>query len=195
MNKLSLQPPSLRLASSTPSTPSTMVIDILLLILLALAVYKGWTKGFIMAIFVFVSYFVALALAFHFSGTVEGYINTHSSSDSKWFSFLSFVLVMIAGIIAVRLVGKVIEKSAELLMLGFFNRLMGIVVMAFIYATFFAVILVYCSRFGLLGDGQADSKSFSYLIRYGQWLVSQFSEWLPALKNLFNDIKGSVKKD
>ncbi len=195
MNKLSLQPPSLRLASSTPSTPSTMVIDILLLILLALAVYKGWTKGFIMAIFVFVSYFVALALAFHFSGTVEGYIKTHSSSDSKWFSFLSFALVMIAGIIAVRLVGKVIEKSAELLMLGFFNRLMGIVVMAFIYATFFAVILVYCSRFGLLGDGQADSKSFSYLIRYGQWLVSQFSEWLPALKNLFNDIKGSVKKD
>ena len=172
-----------------------MIIDILLLILLALAVYKGWTKGFIMAIFVFVSYFVALALAFHFSGTVEGYIKTHSSSDSKWFSFLSFVLVMIAGIIAVRLVGKVIEKSAELLMLGFFNRLMGIVVMAFIYATFFAVILVYCSRFGLLGDGQADSKSFSYLIRYGQWLVSQFSEWLPALKNLFNDIKGSVKKD
>jgi hypothetical protein len=72
---------------------------------------------------------------------------------------------------------------------------MGIVVMAFVYATFFAVILVYCSRFGLLGDGQADSKSFSYLIRYGQWLVSQFSEWLPALKNLFNDIKGSVKKD
>ena len=173
-----------------------MVIDILLLILLALAVYKGWTKGFIMAIFVFVSYFVALALAFHFSGTVEGYIKTHSSSDSKWFSFLSFVLVMIAGIIAVRLVGKVIEKSAELLMLGFFNRLMGIVVMAFIYATFFAVILVYCKRFNIISEGNSsDSRTFTYLINYGQWLVSQFSEWLPALKNLFNDIKGSVKKD
>ena len=196
MNKLSLQPPSLRLASSTPSTPSTMVIDILLLILLALAIYKGWTKGFIMAVFVFVSYFVALALAFHFSGTVEGYIKTHSSSDSKWFSFLSFVLVMIAGIIAVRLVGKVIEKSAELLMLGFFNRLMGIVVMAFIYATFFAVILVYCKRFNIISEGNSsDSRTFTYLINYGQWLVSQFSEWLPALKNLFNDIKGSVKKD
>ena len=103
-----------------------MLIDILLLILLALAVYKGWSKGFIMAVFVFISYFVALALAFHFSGSVEGYIRKHSSSDSKWFSFLSFILVMIGGIIAVRLVGKLIEKSAELLMLGFFNRLMGL---------------------------------------------------------------------
>ena len=173
-----------------------MIIDILLLILLALAIYKGWTKGFIMAIFVFVSYFVALALAFHFSGTVEGYIRTHSSSDSKWFSFLSFILVMIAGIIAVRLVGKLIEKSAELMLLGIVNRFLGILVMCNIYITFFAVILVYCSRFSLLGDGQAiDSKSFSYLIQYGHWLVSHFSEWLPALKNLFNDIKESVKKD
>jgi membrane protein required for colicin V production len=173
-----------------------MIIDILLLILLVLAIYKGWTKGFIMAVFVFVSYFVALALAFHFSGTVEGYIRTHSSSDSKWFSFLSFILVMIAGIIAVRLVGKLIEKSAELMLLGLVNRFLGILVMCCIYITFFAVILVYCSRFGLLGDVQAtDSKSFSYLMRYGQWLVSQFSEWLPALKNLFNDIRDSVKKD
>ena len=173
-----------------------MIIDILLLILLALAIYKGWTKGFIRAIFVFVSYFVALALAFHFSGTVEGYIRTHSSSDSKWFSFLSFILVMIAGIIAVRLVGKLIEKSAELMLLGLVNRFLGILVMCNIYITFFAVILVYCSRFSLLGDGHAiDSKSFSYLMRYGHWLVSHFSEWLPALKNLFNDIKESVKKD
>jgi membrane protein required for colicin V production len=172
-----------------------MVIDILLLILLVLALYKGWTKGFIMAIFVFVSYFVALALAFHFSGTVEGYMRSHSSGDSKWFSFLSFILVLIAGIIAVRLVGKLIEKSAELMLLGLVNKLLGILVMAIIYTTFFAVTLVYCNRFGLVGDGQTiDSRSASYLMQYGHWLVSHFSEWMPALKNLFNDARGLVKQ-
>lgn len=176
--------------------PSSMVIDILLLILLALAIYKGWTKGFIMAIFVFVSYFVALALAFHFSGTVEGYMRSKSEGDGKWFSFLSFLLVMVAGIIAVRLIGKLIEKSAELMMLGFINRLMGILVMFCIYATFFAVILVYCKRFGIVNDGySADSKSFSYTINYGEWLVSHFSEWLPALKNLFKDAGGFIEKN
>jgi membrane protein required for colicin V production len=172
-----------------------MLTDILLLILLVLAVYKGWTKGFIMAIFVFISYFVALALAFHFSGTVEGYIRSNSSSDSKWYSFLAFILVMIAGIIAVRLVGKLIEKSAELMLLGLVNRMLGILVMATIYITFFAVILVYCSRFGLMGDGQAsDSKSLGYLMKYGHWLVAHFSEWMPALKNLFNDARGIIKQ-
>jgi len=173
-----------------------MAIDILLLILLALAVYQGWTKGFIMAVFVFISYFVALALAFHFSGTVEGYIRSHSSSDSKWFSFLSFILVLIAGIIAVRLVGKIIEKSAELMLLGLVNKLLGILVMSVIYVTFFAVILVYCNRFGMVGDGQAtESKSLNYMMGYGQWLVSHFSEWLPALKNLFNEARIIVNKN
>jgi membrane protein required for colicin V production len=173
-----------------------MAIDILLLILLALAVYQGWTKGFIMAVFVFISYFVALALAFHFSGTVEGYIRSHSSSDSKWFSFLSFILVLIAGIIAVRLVGKIIEKSAELMLLGLVNKLLGILVMSVIYVTFFAVILVYCNRFGMVGDGQAtESKSLNYMMGYGQWLVSHFSEWLPALKNLFNEARVIVNKN
>ena len=172
-----------------------MVIDILLLILLVLALYKGWTKGFIMAIFVFVSYFVALALAFHFSGTVEGYMRSHSSSDSKWYSFLAFLLVLIAGIIAVRLVGKLIEKSAELMLLGLVNKLLGILVMAIIYITFYAVTLVYCNRFGLVGDGQTiDSRSASYLMKYGHWMVSHFSDWMPALKNLFNDARGLVKQ-
>lgn len=171
-----------------------MLIDILLLLLLILAIYKGWTKGFIMAIFVFVSYFIALALAFHFSGTVEGYMREHAGSDSKWYSFLSFILVMIAGIIAVRLIGKLIEKSAELLLLGFFNRLLGMLIMAVIYTSFFAVVLVYCSRFGVVGEGSSsDSRTFVYLIKYGHWVVSTFSSWLPALKNLFNDVRGVIK--
>ena len=36
-----------------------------------------------------------------------------------------------------------------------------------------------------MGEGQAtDSKSLNYLMKYGHWLVSHFSDWMPALKNL-----------
>ena len=40
-----------------------MVVDLFLLLFLIMGVYKGWTKGFIMAIATFVSFFAALALA------------------------------------------------------------------------------------------------------------------------------------
>jgi membrane protein required for colicin V production len=72
-----------------------MLTDILLLILLALAVYKGWTKGFIMAIVTFVSFFVGLALALQFSGWVEGYVKKQTDSSSDWLAFLAFLLVLI----------------------------------------------------------------------------------------------------
>jgi uncharacterized membrane protein required for colicin V production len=105
-------------------------------------------------------------------------------------------LVLIAGIIAVRLVGKLIEKSAELMLLGLVNKFLGILVMAIIYGTFFAVTLVYCNRFGLVGEEQTiNSKSASYLMKYGHWLVSHFSEWMPALKNLFKEAKDVIKQE
>jgi membrane protein required for colicin V production len=172
-----------------------VVIDIISLIILVLSVYKGWTKGFIMSVFVFISYLVSLALALHFSGTVEGYIRTQAGTDSKWYPLLSFILVLLAGIIAVRLLGKLIEKSAEVLLLGFFNRLMGIVLFALIYFTFYAVTLVYLERFDVItANSPANSKSLDHLLRYGKWVVEVFSEWLPALKNLFNDAKDIIKQ-
>lgn len=171
-----------------------MVVDIVFLLLCLFAVYKGWTKGFIMAIFVFISYFVALGLALYFSGYVEGYLQSKSSTDSKWYSLLSFLLVLIGGIVAVRLVGKVIERSAQVLMLGFFNRMMGIVFFGLIYLSFLAVTLVYLDRFEVFGkEGAKGSYTYSCLIEAGRWLINQFAVWMPVIKNLFNDTKAIIK--
>lgn len=148
-----------------------------------------------MSVFVFISYLVSLALALYFSGTVEEYIRSHSGTDSKWYSLLSFILVILGGIIAVRLFGKLIEKSAEALLLGFFNRLMGIFLFALIYFTFFAVTLVYLERFDLIvDDTAAHSKSSDCLLTYGKWVVEMFGEWVPSIKNLFNDAKEIIKQ-
>ena len=148
-----------------------------------------------MSVFVFISYLVALGLALHFSGVVEGYIRTHAGSDSKWYPLASFLLVLLAGMIAVRLIGKFIEKSAELLLLGFLNRMMGILFFALIYITFFSVTLIYLERFDIISASPtSESRTFDYLWRYGKWIVNLFSEWLPALKNLFNDAKEIIQQ-
>jgi hypothetical protein len=47
-----------------------------------------------------------------------------------------------------------------------------------------------------VGEEQTiNSKSASYLMKYGHWLVSHFSEWMPALKNLFNEAKDVIKQE
>jgi len=172
-----------------------MVVDLFLLLFLIMGVYKGWTKGFIMAIATFVSFFAALALALQFSGWVEGYLKKQTDSDSDWLAFLAFLLVLIGAIIAIRLLGKIIEKSVELFMLGIVNRMVGIGLYLFIYLSLFSVVLVYLKQFGLVGNETAiHSKSYAYLINFGGWVIDFFAEWLPAVKNLFNDTKAFIQQ-
>lgn len=172
-----------------------MVIDLFLLLFLVMGVYKGWTKGFIMAIATFISFFAALALALQFSGWVEGYLRKHTETDKDWLAFLAFILVLIGAMIAIRLLGKIIEKSVELVMLGLINRLAGVVLFIFIYLSLFAVLLVYLKQFEILGNETAiHSKSYTYLIDFGGWVIDFFAEWLPAIKNLFNDTKEFIQQ-
>jgi membrane protein required for colicin V production len=167
-----------------------MVIDIITAFILLFAIYKGWTKGFTMAIFTLASYFVAILLALQFSGMVAGYIKTYAKTDSKWYSFLSFVLVLVAGII-----GKLIEKSAQVLLLGFVNKLLGILFFAFIYLMVFSVFLVYAEKFEMIDQyNVGDSRTYSYQLRFGKWLIEQLSEWLPAIKHLFSDTKSAIEE-
>ena len=172
-----------------------MVIDIITAIIFVFAIYKGWTKGFTMAIFTFASYFISILLALQFSGMVAGYIRDYAKSDSKWYSFLSFVLVLVAGIIAVRIVGKILEKSAQVLMLGLPNKLLGILFFSFIYLTVFAIVLVYAEKFEMIDQYNiGESKSYDYLMRFGKWFIEQCSKWMPAIKNLFNDTKSAIQE-
>jgi len=172
-----------------------MVVDLFLLLFLVIGVYKGWTKGFIMAVVSFVSFFIALALALQFSGWVEGYLKQQTDSNNDWISFLAFLLVLIGAMIGIRILGKIIEKSVELVMLGLVNRLAGVVLFIFIYLSLFAVLMVYLKQFEIVGNDTAiHSKSYTYIINFGGWVIDFFAEWLPTIKNLFNDTKEFIKQ-
>ena len=172
-----------------------MVVDLFLLLFLVIGVYKGWTKGFIMAVVSFVSVFIALALALQFSGWVEGYLKQQTDSNNDWISFLAFLLVLIGAMIGIRILGKIIEKSVELVMLGLVNRLAGVVLFIFIYLSLFAVLMVYLKQFEIVGNDTAiHSKSYTYIINFGGWVIDFFAEWLPTIKNLFNDTKEFIKQ-
>lgn len=173
-----------------------MIPDIIVLLVLVLAVYRGWTKGFIMSVFVFLSYFIALALAFHLSGKVAGYFKESAGSDSKWYSFLAFLAVMIGAVILIRLLGKLIEKTVELMLLGVINRILGIAIFGFLYTGLLAVAIVYLNKYGLVGDDVLkNSKTGQYLVSFGNWTIIHFTNWLPEMKNLFNNSNEFIQQN
>jgi membrane protein required for colicin V production len=172
-----------------------MAIDVIALFLLVLAVYKGWTRGLVMAVFTFVSYIVALAIAFKFSGWVATHYFKSLTDEGRWPSILAFLLVMVAVMIAVRVIGKIIEKSLEFMLMGIFNKLAGILFFSSIYCSVFAVILVYACRFELVGKELIGGSFSGYLLlNWGTGVIAFFSEWIPELSTLFKDAANYIKQ-
>ncbi|MFZ9589319.1 MAG: hypothetical protein ACO28V_06270, partial [Chitinophagaceae bacterium] len=85
--------------------------------------------------------------------------------------------------------------SVELVLLGLVNRIAGILLYLFIYLSIFAVVLVYLKQFEIVGNKTAiHSKSYTYLINFGGWVIDFFAKWLPAINNLFNDTKEFIQQ-
>lgn len=100
-----------------------MLIDLLFVILLVLAVIKGFQRGLIVGIFSFVAILVGLAAAIKLSAVVAGYIGESVRISDQWLPVISFAVVFIAVVLLVRLGANLLEKTVEIGMLGWLNRL------------------------------------------------------------------------
>ncbi|HMC99663.1 MAG TPA: CvpA family protein, partial [Ferruginibacter sp.] len=104
-----------------------MLIDIIFAILLVLAVLKGYKKGLVLAVFSIIAFIIGLAAALKLSAAVAGWLKGSISISAKWLPFISFALVFLIVVLLVHWGGKLIERSFQMAMLGWVNRLGGIV--------------------------------------------------------------------
>ena len=83
-----------------------MIIDIVFLILVILAVIKGFRRGLIVGLFSFIAIIVGLAAAIKLSIVVAGYIGSAVNVSDRWLPVISFLVVFIAVVLLIRLGGK-----------------------------------------------------------------------------------------
>ena len=74
-------------------------------------------------------------------------------------------------------------------MLGWLNRLAGILLYALLYACIFSVVLFYADKLHLLKPSMiSDSKSYRYIQPIGPKFMSLFEKVLPILKGAFSEL-------
>jgi len=104
-----------------------MVIDIIFVILMVLALIQGYRRGLIVAVFSLISIIVGLAAAIKLSAVVANYLGHSVKVSDKWLPVISFAIVFIVVVLLMRLGAKAIQKLTEAMLLGWANRLGGIV--------------------------------------------------------------------
>lgn len=120
-------------------------IDIILLVLFIPAVYKGLKDGFVRQAAGILGLLLGLFLASRFSELLGGYLQNWVNADPSIVKIIAFILIMIGVILCLNLLGKLVEKVFKLVMMGWLNRLLGLIfalaATALILGTLASVIL------------------------------------------------------
>ncbi len=146
-----------------------MIIDLVFALLMLLAIFKGISRGFIVAVFSLLAFFIGLAAALKMSAVVADHLHEKMNLDGYWLPVVSFLIVFVAVVILIRWAAAIIKKAAKFVFLGQLDSLAGILLFAVLYLMIYSVILFYATRMGLISaETQATSKTYFFIEPFGQ---------------------------
>ncbi|MBC7937488.1 MAG: CvpA family protein [Rhizobacter sp.] len=167
-----------------------MLIDIIFLIMMLVAVFKGYSKGFIVALFSVIGFIVGLAAALKLSAFAAEKLSGTFNASGKWLPVLSFLLVFIAVVLLVRLGARLLQSSVELVMLGWVNRIAGILLFALLYAILFSVFLFYAVQLHVFAaETITASNVYPYIQPLGPKVIDSLGTVVPWFKDMFAQLE------
>ena len=102
-------------------------LDIILLVCFIPGIIRGISKGFLEQALALAGIVLSVWAAFHFSNLVSGWLRPFLSVSETVLGVISFAAILIAVSIAVLLVARLLTKILDMAMLGWVNKLLGLV--------------------------------------------------------------------
>ena len=101
--------------------------DIIILLCFLPAVISGLMKGFIQQVVALVSLLLGAWLAFKFSNVVGEWLQPYFNVSETVMHVISFAVIMVAVVLVLFVLGKILTGVTKLVMLGWLDRLLGLV--------------------------------------------------------------------
>ena len=154
-------------------------IDIILVVVLALAMWAGWKKGFILGSINLLVWIGSLVIAFIFYSSLGGLLQSFFPGLGVWNTPLAFILtIIIARLVLALVFNSVLKRTPDNVHTHGANRFMGIIpgaVNGFIYATIIAALLLTMPLRNGLSDKTRESAIANTLGVNIGWLDDKFS--------------------
>ncbi len=103
------------------------IIDIIILVCFVPAVFNGLSKGFVDQAFSLIALVLGVWLSFKFSGMAGDWLASFVDLPGTVLHIISFILILILVSLVMWLIGKLVEKVLKFVMLGWLNKLLGVV--------------------------------------------------------------------
>jgi membrane protein required for colicin V production len=139
-------------------------IDVLIIVPLIYAGYKGFKHGLIIEVFTLLALFVGLYAGIHFSDFIAEFLKTSFSWNSEYLPIISFTIIFLGIGAMVFFAGKTIEQMVKVVNLTPLNKFFGVffAVLKMLYIV--SVILVIAESYDEKGDFFPEEKKENSLL-------------------------------
>ena len=121
-------------------------IDIVLGLLLLFAAISGFKKGLIAELASLAALILGIWGAIEFSDITSEFLVETFNLQSEHLNIISFAVTFVVIVILVHIIGSVVNKLVETVMLGFVNKLAGLVFGILKSALILSIILVFFDK-------------------------------------------------
>ena len=116
--------------------------DIIILICFLPAVISGIKNGFIEQVVALVSLVLGAWLAFRFSNVVGEWLHPYMEVSETVLHVISFAVIMVAVVLVLFVLGKILTGLTKLVLLGWLDRLLGLVFALLIAGLFIGIGII-----------------------------------------------------
>lgn len=119
------------------------ILDIILLLCLVPAVIQGLRKGFISQAVSIISIVLGGWIAYNFASAVAEWLKQWIDSAGPVLEIIAFILIFAIVICVLMLVGKLLEATVKIILLGWLNKVLGLIFALFKYILIIGLVIVF----------------------------------------------------
>jgi len=170
-------------------------LDLLAGTILIIALLQGYRNGLIKAIISFFSLMIGVVLAFQFAGFIASQLKLYTKITSYWLPFISFLIILLGVMLALRWITGLLQQTADWFMLGWLNKLLGMILYTLIYGTILSAFIYFMSMLGVVEKSTMDASiSYSYLSKWWPYFMAKLGEWLPFIKQTLAQFSSQLQQ-
>lgn len=162
---------------------STSWLDIILIIVMAIAAFQGFKTGIIKAVILLIGVIVGVILAGRFYASLAGQLAFIPHEGTA--KIIAFAIILVGVMVVAGVVASLMKWAASLVMLGWINHLGGALFGLVLGATFCGAILATWVKFLGIGETVASSVLANVLLNYFPLVLGLLPQEFDAVRSFF----------
>ncbi|MBC8213496.1 MAG: CvpA family protein [Candidatus Marinimicrobia bacterium] len=167
------------------------IIDVLILVILALFTFFGAKRGFISEVSRIIGLIAGFVLANQFHNEANQFLQQWISNESVC-NVISYLAIFIVVVFAVSIIASILQKFFEFILLGWLNRLLGLL-LGFIKGMLIVSVLIFVIEAFPTTDSfrsrlENDSRLYNICNGLKEWVIDSM-----AIRKSVDDLQGTIK--